>query len=144
MSLARRVTALLLMFAWCFANGHLWVEHAGEETVHHEAEMVAVEHHHHDEDDHQHDEDVPSGDAPALPEEHHHHEMSVVTRDSGAATLKAPLVAVLFVTLLLSEVAEGETSPSPAITGSPPDERRSGYLFVVQTAHPVRGPSLVA
>jgi len=147
MSFARRVTALLLMFAWCFANGHLWIQHAGEEDGHCKIEMMAVEDHHHDDGDddhhHHHDDGLP-GEFPGVPEEHHHHELSLTARDSGTAMLKVPLPAVLFVTFFVAERPEEKSPPLPAITGSPPDERKSGYLFVVQTARPVRGPSLVA
>jgi hypothetical protein len=105
--------------------------------------MAVEDHHHHEEGDQHHDEGLP-GELPALPEDHHHHELSLAARASGAAMLKAPLAAVLFVTCFQPEVAEEKSPPLPAITGSPPDERRFGYLFVLQTARPVRGPSLVA
>jgi hypothetical protein len=135
--------ALLLMFAWLFATGHLWVEHAGELPGNHGGGIVAIEHDHGDgHDHHHHDED--RGEEPVLPEAHHHHELGIAARDAGAVVVKAPLVAVLFVTFFLPEAIGSKDAPAPAITGSPPDERRSGYLFVVQTAHPVRGPSWVA
>lgn len=135
-----------MLFAWLFAMGHLWVEHGCDSWGGYGAGMVNPQqghghadghhHHHHDVED--------RGEDPDSPLEHHHHDVGIAVREAGGIMVGAPLVAVLIVTLFFPEVPHGELRTEPAITGSPPDERRSGYLFVIQTAQPVRGPSVVA
>jgi hypothetical protein len=149
MFLARRTTALFLLLAWCFAIGHLCADHAGNAAGHHHSSIAAVgghhhEDHHHDHHDGDHHHHEGDHDAPGAPETHHHHEIAVAGRESGTVFLKIPLVAVLFHALLIPEPSGEAADELPAIIASPPDERRSGYLFVIQTTHPVRGPSSVA
>jgi hypothetical protein len=144
MTLGRQITAVVLLFAWCFATGHLWTAHAGERLFGGSGEEHAHDwdHHHHEHDDDHHEDE----DQPAEESHHHHHAIGAATRTGAAQdlTIEAPLAAILLETLLDAFLRGDADEPQPAISGSPPDERSSGYLFVLQTAHPVRGPSLIA
>jgi uncharacterized protein involved in copper resistance len=143
MRLARQITALWLLFVWCFATGHLWTSHAGEHPLEAAQETAHVHHaheghHHHDDEDHHGDPETPA-------ESHHHHQIDAAARvvAGDAMVVHAPLVAILWMEVIQA-ASQCDRSIEPHAFESPPDERRSGYLFVVQTAHPVRGPSLVA
>jgi hypothetical protein len=130
---------LLTFFGWLFAIGHVAFEHHGITAVgawHHEVEGGTG---HHD--------GLPEHDS-----DHHEHDLMAFASGQFAKTAElkalAPAWLPLFDSLVarLAEVLRAADN-ARAVEGhemSPPDERASGWLLVVQTALPVRGPSLVA
>ena len=123
-----------MLLAWLCAGAHVTLEHGGEafgEAVHGE--------HHND------DESVPGDD------NHHHHDLGAVTAAQFAKSSEQQLLAPQWVPIYdrlgaeLSALLRGtDAQHEHSVVGdSPPDERASGWLFVVQTALPVRGPSLI-
>jgi hypothetical protein len=145
MTPGRQIAAFVLLIAWCFTMGHLWIAHPGERSF----EVSGLEHAH-DWHGHHHDDDHHDGEREGEPAEgsHHHHGIEAATRAavSQDLTFAAPMVALLWdgIVQALAAAADDDNELPPGITGSPPDERCSGYLYVIQTARPVRGPSLVA
>jgi hypothetical protein len=142
--LTSQIFAALMLLAWLWAGAHLVLEHGGEALGVHLGEDM---HHDHHDDDHHHD------DCPApQDEDEHHHDLAATNAGplvkSSEQQVFAPQWVPLFERLTAELVAllrgidlEHEHS---VIGDSPPDERAFGWLFVVQTARPVRGPSLVA
>ncbi len=136
----RSFIALITLLGWLFAFGHVLLEHdeAGGIAVH---DAMTEEGH----DSHHHDDDAPV-------DGEHHHEFAALEGSQwvkAADTQKfAPACVVLCNALveqmvaLLREIRK--QSERPSLEHSPPDERASGWLLVIQTAHPVRGPSLVS
>lgn len=146
MTFSRQITSFVLLFAWCFATVHQWTAHAGEGSF-----EVSSEEHAHDWHGHHHDDDHDDGghhedeDQPAE-KSHHHHALGVTTRVVAFQdlTIAAPMTEILWDAIVKALSSAGPEAPELEITGSPPDVRCSGFLFVIRTAHPVRGPSLVA
>ena len=127
-----------MLLAWLGAGAHIALEHGGEVFG---AHFDAAEHgdHHHD-------------DAPPPGEDKHHHDLGAVTTTQFAKAAEQQLLAPQWVPIydrLLAELAallRGADVPHEhsVVGDSPPDSRMSGWLFVVQTALQVRGPSLAA
>ena len=110
--------------------------------------MTAAGHSHHaveGEADH-HDEEGPEHDG-----DHHGHDLMALASGHLAKTAELKALAPVWVLLsdslverLLAMVREAEDAGWSADDGPPlADERLSGWLLVVQTALPVRGPSLI-
>ncbi len=138
MRFSLRIFSLLTFLGWLFATGHVAAEHHGMSVaggVHHEMEGGAD---HHD-------------DAPGHDGDHHGHDLMAFAPGHFAKTAELKALAPVWVPLsgavverLLAMVRETEDA-SWSADGGPPlaDERLSGWLLVVQTALPVRGPSLI-
>ena len=132
-----RVLAVLTFLGWLFATGHVVLSHGGEangETM----QTLASKH-----DDHHHDAPDPAG--------HHHHDLTLVTAGQSTKTVEVKVLAPIWLPLLddlaarLTALSREEEKSHGDLDSSksPPDERAAGWLLVVQTALPVRGPSLV-
>jgi hypothetical protein len=132
-----RYLAVLVLLAWIGAWVHVAGSHAGDLTVCADACL--------------HQEESGSGSAPEG-DGHHHHDLGALL---GHKPVTAPTVALLALpwTPLVEELgtrwvalaADAEARlASPGFDSSPPDERFSGWLLIVHTARPVRGPSLFA
>jgi hypothetical protein len=126
------------LLAWLCAGAHVTLEHGGETFGSHIGEAVHGDHHHNDE--------PAPGDS-----DDHHHDIGVVIAQFAKASdqqLLAPHWVPVFDRLLaeLAALLRGaDARHEHSVVGeSPPDTRMSGWLFVVQTARPVRGPSLAA
>jgi hypothetical protein len=133
-----RIFALLTFLGWLFATGHVAFEHRGMTAagvLQHEA---GVEQDHH--------EDAPDHDG-----DHHEHDLMAFAAGQFAKTTELKALAPVWVPLadtlverLLAMAREAEDTERSAEDGPPlADERLSGWLLVVQTALPVRGPSLI-
>ena len=128
-----------MVLAWLFAGAHIAVEHGGDGIISHLSEAFHG-HHHHDE------EPVPAEDG------HHHHDfgteiVSQISKSSGQQVAAAAWISLYegLKAELAALLHESDVCAEHSVVGdSPPDTRRSGWLFVVQTARPVRGPSLAA
>ena len=136
MQLFHRTIAVMLLFGWLFATGHVLAEHGGEtgQAGHHEA-IVG-----HADDDHH--------DAPA--DDSHQHDLTATVTQSANLTAQSAAMSVwvplcdAFVERLAAMLREAaEPQVGIGVGDSPPDERSSGWLLVCQTALPVRGPSLI-
>ena len=133
-----RVLALLTFLGWLFATGHVALSHGGE-ALGEVAHTLGGEH----DGDHDHDAPLRGG--------HHHHDLALVSAGQSAKTVEVKILAPVWMPLLdelavrLTAMArEAERSDCDFESSqSPPDERTSGWLLVVQTALPVRGPSLI-
>ena len=135
-----RILAFLTLLGWLFATGHVALEHGGvaDGGAHHALFGGA------DDDDH-------DDDGPAQDEEHHHHDFSALNdaqwMKSAEHKALAPVWMPLFDVLVerfADMLREGrEPRLFRTCEHAPPDERAFGWLLVCQTAHPVRGPSLV-
>lgn len=133
-----RVFALLTFLGWLFATGHVAFEHRGVVAASGLQHEVGVEH-----DDHK--------DAPDHDDDHHEHNLTAAVAGQFAKTAELKVLAPVWVPLadtiverLLAMMREADNgSEVGGIEMSPPDERSSGWLLVVQTALPVRGPSLI-
>ena len=136
MSNARRVIARCLLLGWLFAIGHVATEHG--EVVGNSAQVESAGHgnDHHD----------------GGPEHggNHHHALTAVDAGQFAKAAEHKALAPVWVPLysalverLTAMLREAEESRSVFdYRHSPPDRRASGWLLVVRTALPVRGPSL--
>ena len=128
---ARRITALCILFGWLFAVGHVASRHGSVADAGVCCESAG------------HEEDQPDHDG------HHHHDVAALGAGQVAKVehkMSAPVVARLGGELWerLAVIAREALDP-PArfdFAESPPDGRASGWLLVVHTARPVRGPSL--
>ena len=133
-----RVLALLTFLGWLFATGHVAFEHRGMVAAGGLQHEVGVEHDHH--------EDGPDHDG-----DHHDHDLTAFAAGQFAKTAELKVLAPVWVPLFDALVARLAATMREAENGrgfvefenSPPDERLSGWLLVVQTALPVRGPSLI-
>jgi hypothetical protein len=135
---AHQVLALLTLIGWLFAIGHICVPYCGaaDGGVRH----AAAGHH----DDH-------GGDAPEQ-DGHHHHDLRAATAAQFTKSSEQQLLAPQWVPIydrLVAELAAllrrtDALHERSTLGDLPPDTRMSGWLFVVQTARPVRGPSLAA
>lgn len=91
-------------------------------------------------------------DAPDHDGDHHDHDLTAFVSGQFAKTAELKVLAPVWLPLFDSPVArlaatmrEAENEKARGVAEvemSPPDERSSGWLLVVQTALPVRGPSL--
>ena len=137
--LPHRIFALLTLLGWFFAAGHVFLSHGG--TADGGATQARAAEHG-DNDDH-------DGNAP----EHdgHHHDLTPYAPGQSAKTLElkalAPVLVPLCDTVAARLTAQARVAQDARRTfdfgESPPDERAFGWLFVVQTARPVRGPSSI-
>ena len=126
-----------MLLAWLHASAHVALEHGGETLISH---LVAARHHDHD------DESAP------IDGESQQHDLGEVTAAQFTKSAEHQSLVPHWVPLydrLIVEVAEmlraRDSLHEHSFAGeSPPDERASGWLLVVRTAHPVRGPSLTA
>lgn len=141
MKVLHRILALIALCAWLSAGAHVALEHGGDAQAALPEQVVQGDHRH---DHHHHDDEVPT---PA--DGHHHHELSSATVSLAKSVQKglhAPQPAPIGERLLaeLALLLRGSEIPGQvSVYGdSPPDLRMSGWLFVAQTARPVRGPSL--
>ena len=137
MKFARQYLAALVLSVWLLALGHVALEHCAAMNG---GCVVACQSH--TEGCH---EGTPEG------EEHHHHHLTAFATSPLAKLLdlKMPLLWRSFDQMLaerLAEILRTSVAPNAALASweSPPDERAAGWLFVCQTARPVRGPSLAA
>jgi hypothetical protein len=116
------------------------------EARHHDHEGEAPGAQHDDRDSHENDHGLPDG-------EDHHHDLAVL--DGGkwmkSAELKTSLpnwvpLDVAMAGRLVIPLREGREIALLSMRehAPPADQRVSGWLLVVQTARPVRGPSLIA
>jgi hypothetical protein len=134
--LVRQLVAALMVLAWLCASAHVVLEHGGDGFGPHIGEALHGGDHDHD--------------APADDDDADHHDFgSTMARvsKSGEKECFLPKWVLLYeqivatVALCLSESHEAHES---AFRGdAPPDTREFGWLLAVQTARPVRGPSLV-
>jgi hypothetical protein len=134
-----RIIAVLILLGWLFAAGHVALEHGGRADggVAH-AQAAAG----HDDD---HDESGPAHDGD------HHHDLVGLTGGQFTKTAEQRVLAPVWVPLYGALMEELTTVLREAVTSrgnfdfgcAPPDARASGWLLVLQTARPVRGPSLV-
>jgi hypothetical protein len=133
-----RHIAALMLFAWLFAGAHLALEHGGVAfCAHLEEAMHGAQHHEH---------------GSGAGDESHHHDFVAMTAaqfaKSAGKQLQAPQWVPIFERLvaeLAASLRRADVLHERSIVGdSPPDSRKSGWLFVVQSARPVRGPSLAA
>lgn len=132
--------AFLLLLGWLFATGHVALRHgAVADGGGHHAFVGDGE-----DDDHD-DHDAPSRDL-----QHHHHDLTVVADGQAARwelTVLAPGWLPLYDAFIerLTPALRDPRQPQllAGLEHSPPDQRASGWLLVLQTALPVRGPSLV-
>ena len=132
-----RVFTVLTFLGWLFATGHVVFSHGGEANG---VVMQALSGEHDD-----HDHDAPEQDG------HHHHDLTLVTSGQSAKTVEVKVLAPIWLPLLddlaarLTALAREEEKSHRDFESSqsPPDERTTGWLLVVQTALPVRGPSLI-
>ena len=128
---------MLTFLGWLFATGHVVFSHGGEANG---VVMQALDGEHDD-----HDHDAPEQDR------HHHHDLTLVTSGQSAKTVEVKVLAPIWLPLLddlaarLTALAREEEKSHRDFDSSksPPDERATGWLLVVQTALPVRGPSLI-
>jgi hypothetical protein len=135
----RPLLAALMLLAWFVTNSHIVHEHGGDWWGCHAPAAHDGGHHHNGDSDH-----------PGEP--HHHHDLGAVLLGKILSVQKAAPASSawpLSGTLGFAQVtADIRLAPLPlewtAIGDSPPDARSSGWLFAVQTARPVRGPSLAA
>jgi hypothetical protein len=136
--LGRHIFAMLLLLAWLSAGVHLAIEHGGVPfCAHFEETMHGAQHHDH-------------GSEPAEACDNHH-DFGAITAAKLAKVLTKQLLATQSNRLcdcLLAELAAALDRNNAEILrstvgDSPPDERASGWLLVVQTALPVRGPSFI-
>ena len=138
MKLSRQLIAALMLLAWLGAGAHVALEHGGKGCFSHISAAMHGGHHH--------------DDAPAPGEDEHHHDLGVMMTAQFAKAAEQQLLAPQWVPIydrLLAELAallRGAHVPHEhsVVGDSPPDTRMSGWLFVVQTALQVRGPSLAA
>ena len=132
MSNARRVITLCLLLGWLFAIGHVVTEHGAIVTAGVQVEPAG---HHDDGPDH-------DGD--------HHHDLTVMAAGQLAKAAEHKALAPVWVPIcsalverLTAMLREAEESRGAfEYRDSSRDEREAGWLHVVQTALPVRGPSL--
>jgi hypothetical protein len=134
-----RVVALLALFGWLFATGHVVLQHGAvvDGGAHH-----ALFHEGHGDD---HDHDAPSRDS-----EHHHHDLTAAAvrqwvksvESKAAAPVWLPLYDVLADQLMADRVQAQGAGSLRFYERSPPDGRASGWLLVCRSALPVRGPCL--
>ena len=130
---------MLTFLGWLFATGHVAFEHQGIAAVGVLQQAVAEQDHHDDAPDH-------DGD-------HHDHGLTAFVSGQFAKTAELKVLAPVWVPLfdalvarLAAMIREAESENARGVAEfemSPPDERSSGWLLVVQTALPVRGPSLI-
>ena len=135
MTVFRHIIAALALLAWLFAGTHVALEHGGNSSL---AEFGGIFH-----DDHHHEE-VPSPDRDG-----HYHELSAMrSAQSAQIELRAPewmpLPIWFLAELAVLLRASGAPQENSVLSDFMPDLRMSGWLFVVHTARPVRGPSLAA
>ena len=136
---AHRVIAFVILLGWLFATGHVALEHGGV------ADGGATHAQAADGTDHDHDDDGPAHDGD------HHHDLTALMGGQFAKAADHKTLAPVWVPLC-SALMEGPTAMLREANESggnfdfgcaPPDARASGWLLVLQTALPVRGPSLV-
>ncbi len=135
----RPLIAALMLLAWLQASAHLALEHGGDGFGSQLANVLHV--------GHAHEPEPAPGD-----DDHHHHNLGALTRAPFGKSCAQQLLAPLWVPLydcLLAELAaalrETDAAHQHSTAGdSPPDQRASGWLLVVRTALPVRGPSSIA
>ena len=135
----RQLIAAFMLLAWLCVGAHVALEHGGETLGTHIGEAEHGDHHH--------DDEPAPGDG-----EHHHHDLGVVNAAQFSKSADQQFLAPQWVPVydrLLAELAallRGADAPHEhsVVGDSPPDTRMSGWLFVVQTALQVRGPSLAA
>ena len=137
MSFHRRLLAVLMLFGWLFAIGHVALEHAGvaDGGAHHAFSDGD------DDDEH---------DAPSHDGDHHDHDFSSLSDAQWMKSAEHKTLVAMWVPLFdalaerLADMLREDRKPRLLRTRehAPPDERASGWLLVCQTALPVRGPSL--
>ena len=135
--LSRQLIAALMLLAWLCAGAHVALEHGGDGFGSHPGEAVHGGHHHDEE--------------PAPDEDDHHHDLGAVTaaqfaKSAGQERLApqwVPIYERLAAELAASQGGADARHKHSVVGDSPPDTRMSGWLLVVQTALPVRGPSLI-
>jgi len=127
------------LLGWLFAVGHMAVEHGGApdgEAAHRLADGGAA---------YAHDEEGPAHEGD------HDHDLTALTAGQFAAGVDHKALVPVWV-LLYGAIAGGLTASlreADDLLGhfdfgcALPDARASGWLLVLQTAHPVRGPSFV-
>ena len=135
-----RIFSLLTLLGWLFAAAHVALQHDGV------ADGGAHHMHLGDVDD-DHDDDGPAHDG-----DHHHHDLSAMSAAHWVKSAEQKAITPVWVPLVdalnvwLAEMLREGREPLLLRTceHAPPDERDFGWLLVCQTAHPARGPSLVA
>ena len=133
MKFARQCLAALVLSVWLLALGHVALEHC---AVMNGGCVVACQSH--------------TGGGHEGDEHPHHHLTAFASSPLGKVLAwKMPLLWRSFDQMLAeqwSEISRASLEPRAALASweSPPDERAAGWLFVCQTARPVRGPSLAA
>jgi hypothetical protein len=136
----RQLIAVFVLLAWLGASVHVALDHGGESF--HASHACGDHDHQHDHDHHHAPAQEGGGD--------HHHDLRVATPAQFAKLAEKQALLPQWVPLydrLAAELAAllrgTEALHEHSMFGeSPPDTRMSGWLFVVQTARPVRGPSL--
>jgi hypothetical protein len=134
---SRRYLAVLVLLAWIGAWVHVAGNHAGDLTVCADACL--------------HQESGETGSAPKS-DGHHHHDLGALLIHKPVTAPAAALLALPWTPLVedlgmrwLALAREAEVSQAHVdLSDAPPDERFCGWLMVVHTARPVRGPSLFA
>jgi hypothetical protein len=154
---ARHLLAVLTLLGWLGAFGHVALDHGGvadggalAELLHgvkpHEHHAGAHHAEHEDGNRQHHDRGLPEG-------EEHHHDFAAL--DGGKWMKSAEIKTMLPQSAPLDVAVAGRWLSTLRESGAigwfslrehapPLDQRLSGWLLVVQTARPVRGPSLVA
>lgn len=129
---------MLTLLGWLFAAGHVALRHGGVAQGGSEHAAPGAAHG----DDH--DDNAPSQDG----EGHHHHDFAAVDGGQWSKAVDERTLAPVWMSLVdmladrLAEREERQPRLLPTREHAPPDERAFGWLFVCQTALPVRGPSL--
>ncbi len=130
---SRHLIAALMLLAWVIMSGHVALEHGGAGRGMHVAAALHGGQHH---------------DEEPAPAEDHHHELGAVTVTQFTKAAEKQLLAPTWQPLYDQLVAElaallrSVDGGRPVLVDLQSDGRASGWLFVVQTALPVRGPSL--
>src|SRR5687767_1904992 len=138
MTFARQVTAMVLLFAWCSAMGHLWTAHPGEGAMG-GAHLSQCSQSDQGRGGHHHDGGDGNSDHPGHePGSHHHHVMGIAARVAAGQEridVTMPAVAMIWSAVLLAMPSLAPNlEPQPELIHSPPDERDAGWLFVARTA----------
>lgn len=131
---AQRIISFALLCGWLFAIGHVACEHDGMGDCGAHVALLA--------------QGADPCDCGAAPGNYppHHHELTAFAKLAEDKPLTPVWVPISGALMTLSSAAlrdECERLASFSSEASPPDRRALGWLLVVQTAHPVRGPSLV-
>jgi len=138
MSTARRIISVVLLCGWIFATGHVACAHGGAaDCGAHVAPFGTGGH----------DCDCGVGHGG---DEHHHHDLTALAKGQSASSsghkalepVGVPLSGALADQLMAMLREAREPREVPDGEHSPPDERAFGWLLVIATAHPVRGPSV--